>query len=218
MKISILVIIFLVSLSIKLLNSNNKKKSATVKKKMQNRIEIANSIRAIKESSYNEHTIAKLLINLLEDYHLHEDIGKKLTDVQIKDLEKQISLTLPLSYKLFLQYFGNGGTWIYADSIDTVHEFSWFSKSKDTIEVVGGNEVTQNSLLFLMTEDSNGGSWCWLTSEKNEDGEWSLAYYNRQDNKLHYKINNFTEWLKILVASKGEVIRELDVDDKLGLG
>ena len=66
-----------------------------------------------------------------------------------------------------------------------------------------------------MTEDSNGGAWCWLTSEKKEN-EWALAYYINQ--KLHFKVENFTEWLNLLTKNGYEVIRELDTEDELGLG
>jgi hypothetical protein len=88
----------------------------------------------------------------------------------------------------------------------------------NTIELVGEKEIEVNTLLSLMTEDSNGGAWVWLTSENSESGEWPLAYYSLSDKKLHYKVKNFTEWLRLLTKCKSEVIRELDVDDKLGLG
>ncbi|TXD49838.1 hypothetical protein [Polaribacter sp. IC073] len=66
-----------------------------------------------------------------------------------------------------------------------------------------------------MTEDSNGGAWCWLISEEKKDNEWALAYYI--DQKLHYKVENFTEWLNILAKDGYEVIRELDTEEELGL-
>ena len=86
------------------------------------------------------------------------------------------------------------------------------------IELVGEKEILANTLLCLMTEDSNGGAWFWLTSEASKNGEWPLAYYSLSDKKLHYKVKNFTEWLKILTKNENEVIRGLDVDEKLGLG
>ncbi len=86
------------------------------------------------------------------------------------------------------------------------------------IELVGEKQIKVDSLLCLMTEDSNGGAWCWLTSEGKDDGEWALAYYSLHDRKLYYKVKDFTEWLRLLVMSKGEVIRELDNENKLGLG
>lgn len=68
-----------------------------------------------------------------------------------------------------------------------------------------------------MTEDSNGGAWCWLTSESDEDGELALAYYDPFKEELFYKVPNFTNWLEILVREKQEIIRILDVDEVLGL-
>ena len=69
-----------------------------------------------------------------------------------------------------------------------------------------------------MTEDSNGGAWCWITTENNENGEWSLAYFNIDDKKFYYKVSNFIEWLEIATTCKEEVIRELDVEEILRLG
>ena len=73
-------------------------------------------------------------------------------------------------------------------------------------------------MLCLMTEDSNGGAWCWITTEDKENGEWSLAYYNINDEKFYYKVSSFIEWLEIATTCKEEVIRELDVEEILGLG
>ena len=69
-----------------------------------------------------------------------------------------------------------------------------------------------------MTQDSNGGAWCWITTEDNENGEWSLDYFNIGDEKFYYKVLNFIECLEIATTCKEEVIRELDVEEILGFG
>jgi len=222
MKIGVLVFIFFASLIIKYLHNENKKKSDVIKKKMQKKVQISKKIKEINESKYNMHKISRLLTTMIEESNLHVDVNPSLSDTEIIDIENKINLTLPLSYKLFLKYFGDGGTWIYANTIDSIRNRSWLSDSRnflnDTIELEDKKLIKVSTLLCLMTEDSNGGAWCWLTSIKDKNGEWPLAYYSLHDKKLHYKVTNFTEWLKILIESKGEVIRTLDVDFKLGLG
>lgn len=221
MKIGILAIVFFASLYIRFLHLENNKKSDIIKKKMQERVKIAERIKAINKSSYNKHKISRLLITMLEEFQLHDDVQPTITETELTEIEKQINLTLPLSYKLFLKYFGDGGTWIYANSIDSIRNRSWLSDYRNELNEkieLDKREIKVDSLLCLMSEDSNGGAWCWLTSEETKDGEWPLAYYSLSDKKLHYKVQNFAQWLKILINSKGEVIRELDLDYKLGLG
>ncbi|AJR03369.1 SMI1/KNR4 family protein [Siansivirga zeaxanthinifaciens] len=221
MRIEIFTIIFIASLTVRFLHFQNKKKSDIIKKKMQERVEIAKRIKAINESSYNKLKISRLLITMLEEFQFHLDVQPTLTETELIEIEKQINLSLPLSYKLFLKYFGDGGTWIYANSIDSIRNRSWLSNYRKELDEkieLDNKKIKVDSLLCLMAEDSNGGAWCWLTTEDTKDGEWPLAYYSISDKKLHYKVQNFTEWIQILVNSKEEVIKELDLDYKLGLG
>ena len=172
--------------------------------------------------STTEKQMKELIRILNADSKQHQEIGPKLTDIEIQEVERKIGLTLPESYKIFLKEFGNGAYWIYMTSLDDINRFSYLKEYRkelgNTIELVGEKEIEVSTLLSLMTEDSNGGAWVWLTSENLESGEWPLAYYSLSDKKLHYKVKNFTEWLRLLTKCKSEVIRELDVDDKLGLG
>ncbi|WP_434036415.1 SMI1/KNR4 family protein [Formosa sp. 4Alg 33] len=221
MKTGLLAIVFLTSLIIGFLQLENKKKSEVIKKKMQDRIDITKRINAINQSSYNNHKISRLLIAMLEEFQLHNDVQPVLTETELVEIEKQLYLTLPLSYTLFLKYFGDGGNWIYANSIGSIRDKSFLSdyrKDLDEEIELDNKKIKVESLLCLMPEDSNGGAWCWLTSEDTKDGEWPLAYYSISNKKLNYKVQNFTEWLQILINSKGEVIRELDFDDTLGFG
>jgi hypothetical protein len=155
---------------------------------------------------------------------LHEDVEKTVTDVEIKEIELKLGVQLPPSYKQFLKEFGNGAYWLYTvdQPVNGVHEIHWFNEYRnyvaDTIHTDGFGSFAAKTLLCLMTEDSNGGAWCWITTDDKENGEWSLAYYNINDRKLYYKVSNFIEWLEIATTCKEEVIRELDVDGRLGLG
>lgn len=164
-----------------------------------------------------------IIKELLKDTDKHENIGPKLSEVEIKKIENEINLILPNSYRIFLREFGDGAYWVYGQAIDTIsNKPFWLNSFRkdlgDVIKIEGTKEINVETLLCLMTEDSNAGAWCWLTEEENLNGEWSLAYYSMSDKQLHYKVENLTEWLKILLESKYEVISELDVEHKLGLG
>ncbi|WP_431167726.1 SMI1/KNR4 family protein [Tenacibaculum halocynthiae] len=181
-----------------------------------------NKILNSKQVSTTEKQMKELIRILNVDSKQHQEIGPKLTDNEIQEIERKIGLNLPESYKIFLKEFGNGAYWIYFNSLDDIKHFSYLKEYQkelgNTIELVGEKEIKVNTLLSLMAEDSNGGSWVWLTSENSGSGEWPLAYYSLNDKKLHYKVKNFTEWLRLLTKCKSEVIRELDIDNKLGLG
>jgi hypothetical protein len=169
--------------------------------------------------------INNIVGTLKHDIKKHKDIGQKLDSKKIAEIESKLGLTLPKSYKTFLQTFGDGAYWLYnSQPIDTLSESKNMfltNLRKDVPENVpleGDGEVPANSLVMLMSEDSNGGAWCWLTSQGKADGEWPLAYYQPFEKKLFYKVPNLTEWLRILVENKQEVIRSLDKEDKLELG
>jgi len=168
------------------------------------------------------------LISILKsDRAMHKDIVSTVSDKQIEITENELGIKLPASYKYFLKEFGNGAYWLYhvdqpINGVDKEYgEIHWLGKHRryiddgDEIPSDGFGTFKTNSLLCLITENSNGGAWCWLTNKEN--GEWPLAYYNMGD-KLYYKIPNFVEWLKIATKCKEEVIRELDTEYRLGLG
>ncbi|MBK8626589.1 MAG: SMI1/KNR4 family protein [Saprospiraceae bacterium] len=159
----------------------------------------------------NMSKIDSLITILKADMELHIDVANTATDAEIKEAELKLGVQLPSSYKTFVKEFGNGA-----------HEIHWFSEYRnfvpDTVHTDGFGSFAANTLLCLMTEDSNGGAWCWITTEHNENGEWSLAYFNIDDKKFYYKVSNFIEWLEIATTCKEEVIRELDVEEILGLG
>ena len=146
-----------------------------------------------------------------------------MTESEIQKLEGQNGVKFPLSYKTFLQEFGDGAYWLYGrQPMDSATRPFWLKalrpQTPDMIPVDGDNLVPRDSLLCLMTEDSNGGSWCWLTSEPDADGEWPLAYYEQFEGKLFYKVATFADWLNILINNRSEVIRVLDEEGKLDLG
>ncbi len=172
-----------------------------------------NSIDSINIASKIELETMDLIIQLTDDYEKHQKIGSKLSDKKINELEAKIELDLPTSYKLFLKYFGDGARKVYGNSINKVTQANWLPEIRKNIQEkieINNEKVNTNSLWCLISKDSNGGAWCWLTSEGNENGEWPLVYYSAQDKKLHHKISNFTEWLKIIVKNKSEIISSLN--------
>jgi len=219
MKIILLIIFGVLTFLLSFLLDKNKTKSAEIRKKMLSRINEVRRIEVFKNSIDVNHPISNSIINLLENFNEHNRVGEQLSQREIEIIEEKIQLKLPKSYKIFLKYFGDGGYWVYCQSIDSIQNFSrlsYFRKYLGKTIKLDGVKIDVSSLLCLMTEDSNGGAWCWLTDEKTEKNEWPLAYY--KDNELHYKVENFTEWLKILTDTQLEVIMTLDIDNKLGLG
>ncbi len=180
-------------------------------------------------NSNNEFNYMDSLILILKsDSAFHKEVERPITDEEIILTETELGIKLPPSYKHFLKEFGNGAYWLYNvdQPINGINKeygnIHWLGEHRnyldDTIESDGFGTFETKKLLCLMTENSNGGAWVWITTENNNDGEWPLAYYNISDRKLYYKISNFVEWLKIATKSKKEVIRQLDKEFRLGLG
>ena len=214
-----LIILGIISFGVSLLVKKNKNEASETRKRMLKKVEHVKNIEKFKNSSDFKHPISNAIINLLENFDVHDKVGKKLNDEEIKSIENKLQLKLPASYKIFLKYFGDGGYWVFSQGIDTIQNYSYLRDYNQSLEeTIQLEEQTLpvDSLLCLMTEDSNGGAWCWLTSEEKKENEWALAYYINQ--KLHFKVENFTEWLNLLTKNGYEVIRELDTEDELGLG
>ena len=169
------------------------------------------------------------LISILRsDSKMHKDVESPITDKEIGITETQLEIKLPPSYKYFLKEFGNGAYWLYHvdQPINGINKeygkIHWLGEYRNylgaTIESDGFGTFETKKFLCLMSENSNGGAWVWITTENKDDGEWPLAYYSINDRKLYYRVSNFIEWLKIATKSKEEVIRQLDVEYRLELG
>lgn len=169
-------------------------------------------------------SLGRVLAILNRDHWSHMKIGDKLTNWEIDEIEESINKKLPESYKRFLKEFGDGSYWSYSieQGIDSAKDIESFAKRRssiklETLESDGFGSFKTESLLCLMCWNSNQGAWLWLSSENNDTGEWPIAYYSPHDERLHYKIPNFTRWLELLSSYKGELIRELDTEGKLRL-
>lgn len=216
-----LLLLGIFSLGVSLLINKNKKRLEETKKKMLDRVKQVKNIETFKTSLDFQHPISSSILTLLENLNVHEELGQKLNKDEINSIENELNFKLPESYKIFLRYFADGGSWVFCQNIDSIQNYSWlrdYRKDLNKTILLNGENINVDSLLCLMSEDYNGGAWCWLTSEEKNNNEWSLAYYSLSDQKLYYKVKNFTEWLKILTKDEYEVIRVLDIDEKLGLG
>lgn len=183
-----------------------------------------------RETISEKSDLQTLIKQMQKDSNRHTRVGEKLTQAEIEQIEGKLGLTISPSYAVFLQEFGDGAYWLYeSQPIDALRTPLWFvdahPKVANTLMTENGEQIATKDLLCLMTEDANGGSWCWITSEKNTDNELPLVYYGFSseegplaDGGLFYKLPNFVDWLDILVKEQQEVIRALDKEDKLSLG
>ena len=169
--------------------------------------------------------IVELIAQLKVREHRHEKVGKTLTEEEITTFESRTGFRICPSYRVFLKEFGNGATALYrTQGIDSYEPPSGPMKeyryraatAPGLVSVDGGQPIPRESLFTLMTQDSNGGAWLWLTSQPDVNGEYPLTYL--MADTLFCKVVNFTEWLRTLVMNEEEVIRVLDKDDKCGLG
>ncbi len=196
--------------------SHATKKSVAEKLQMVKRAK--DKIDAIKLDTQVKDNVMEQIITLLDDYENHQQVGKKLSQVDIQSIEERLNLIFPKSYVTFLEYFGNGGA-IYNNTIVDINKPYFLShhikNSNKKVVDEFGDEFNANSLLCLTKEDTNKGIWCWMTNETKNNGEWPLVYFNNSDQTLYYKINNFSKWLNVALESKKEVIKNIDPKNSL---
>ncbi len=165
-------------------------------------------------------TISAVVTRLHADRDKHEDVGPCLKKSEIQRIERRLDVSLSPSYATFLTEFGDGAYWLYgAQAVDHAHHVDWLPKNRPNVPArvtYQGSYVASCRLYCLMTEDSNGGAWCWLPDFTDENGEQPLGYYD-SDRTVHFRVN-FVDWLNLLVEHKDEVVRRLDKDGALGLG
>src|SRR5690606_2801215 len=79
---------------------------------------------------------------------------------------------------------------------------------------ISDNKNILLSELVPFSLDHNGNAWCFIGDQLIK-GEYRVGYLNRENYQLYGVLANFTEWIKILINYKEEVIRQLYVDDFL---
>ncbi|SNR16399.1 SMI1/KNR4 family protein [Tenacibaculum jejuense] len=187
--------------------SNAEKKNVAEKLQMVKRVR--DQIDSVTLDSKTEDDTMEQIIKLLDDYEKHQKIGGKLTHFDIQEIEQRLDLIFPQSYVTFLEYFGNGGS-IYDNKILNVKKPLFLSEYLENtdrkVEDEDGLQINTNSILCLTSEDSKKGVWCWLTEDdSNNTGEWPIAYFNKEEKKLYYGVNNFNEWLDLLLTQRSEI-------------
>ena len=167
-----------------------------------------------------EKDIHILVAQLLKDRAQHSEVGNTLSDIELQEFTSKSGFDVPPSFSVFLREFGDGAYWLYdTQPVDSTTNSIWLKDSRPKLpSFIPLDEETQipaTSLFCLMTEDSNGGAWCWLTGQRDENKETPLVYYDPDSGNLCYKVQTFVDWLYILVSEKEEVIRVLDSDTGL---
>ena len=194
--------------------SNAEKKNVAEKLQMVKRVR--DQIDSVTLDTKTEDNTMEQVIKLLDDYEKHQKIGRKLTHFDIQEVEQRLDLIFPQSYVTFLEYFGNGGS-IYNNNILSVKEplfLSEYLKNTDRkVEDEDGFQINTNSVLCLTSEDSKKGIWCWLTeNDANNSGEWPIAYFNNNEKKLYYGVDNFNQWLDLLLTHRSEIATVMSND------
>ena len=101
---------------------------------MLKKVDQAKNIERFKNSLDFKHPISNSIVNLLENMDVHDRVGEKLNEEEIKSIEKKINFKLPESYKIFLKYFGDGGYWIFSQAIDSIQNYSFLKDYNESLK------------------------------------------------------------------------------------
>lgn len=153
------------------------------------------------------------------------------SDAELAQTEDAIGRPLPPSFKRFVTEFSNGAYLLGVQEVSAVGEGNrqigpiqdliGFAGESGDLEVDGGGSVRAVDLVPYSL-DSNGNAWCFLTGDQGPDGEYAVAYFAADNEKLYGRLKGFEDWLQRLSETEDEVIRSLYGDDtlygELGLG
>jgi len=168
--------------------------------------------------------IEELLIRL-EREGTHETYPPA-SAAELEHTEQVIGVPLPASYRAFVSRFSNGAYVFEVQEVSAVGPgneqiapIEPFAAGGDVIESPAGPLPAETLVPFSL--DSNGNSWCFLTSLPDPGGEYPVAYFDAEGSRLVAQLAGFEEWLTILTDKRDEVIRVLDGGryvDELNLG
>ena len=151
----------------------------------------------------------------------------------VEATEQAIGRRLPPSFRTFVTAFSNGAYLFMLQEVLAVGAGNpQIGAVQDVLSVVSaapdadvpldsGGQVT-GATLVPFSLDHNGNCWCFLTGEEVPDGEYPVAYFDAEHEKLYGRLPGFSAWLTKLADEQDEVIRTLyDEDvlyDEMGLG
>ncbi len=151
------------------------------------------------------------------------------TERDLEQTQAALGRPLPPSFRTFLTRFSNGAYLFQIQEVSAVgagnaqvnaiqdalpHVISAAPETEVALDS-GGTVLVASLVPFSL--DHNGNCWCFLTSLEEPNGEYPVAYYDDEHEKLYGKLAGFEAWLTRLVDAepRDEVIRTLYDDDVL---
>ena len=137
-----------------------------------------------------------------------EQKKEALTDKQIKDLEVQLNIKLPPSYKKFLKC--TGGFWAFDGAVQLdgqhpfIHKFKPYNQyteqQKNTIDRKGGTWPPPSHGMLCFAEffmEADGDQVLFDIKQRNECGEYPVYYYAHEDHPptIRKIADSFEQWL-----------------------
>jgi hypothetical protein len=173
------------------------------------------------------------LVAKLRDEGTHE-VYPRATEDDLLVTEHEIGRPLPPSFREFTREFSNGAYLFLIQEVSAVGagnpQIGAIQNSRPAVvraaaealvAVEDGGPVRAGDLVPFSL-DSNGNCWCFLAAQDATNGEYAVAYYASDNEKLYGMLPGFEVWLGRLIEHQDEVIRTLYSDamilDELGLG
>lgn len=174
-----------------------------------------------------------LIKSLVKEKELHEtyEVASK---EDIEKTENDLNCKLPKSYCDFVLRFSNGAFLYMIQEVSAVGDGNkqilpmqrlslQRMTSVETHEMINIREGGSVSIdhLIPFSLDHNGNAWCFIVNQMIDE-EYIVAYFDSHNPKLYGTMDNFNEWLNVLINNREEVIRTLYDDNvismELGLG
>lgn len=166
------------------------------------------------------------LLNLLYKENEAHELYEQANREQIERTERELNFELPVSYREFVSKLSNGAYLYGVQEVSSVgdgnhqiypiqHLYKQLNIAAPFQKVtISDNKDILLSELVPFSLDHNGNAWCFIGDQLIK-GEYRVGYLNRENYQLYGVLANFTEWIKILINYKEEVIRQLYDDDFL---
>jgi hypothetical protein len=156
------------------------------------------------------------------------------TEDDLLATEQSLGRPLPPSFRAFQRGFSNGAYLFMVQEVSSVGVGNpqigaiqnvlpnVIEASPETDVALDSGGTVKAAALVPFSLDHNGNSWCFLTSEGAPDGEYPVAYYDADHEKLYGRLSGFRAWLEALAGAQDEVIRTLydseTLEGEMGLG
>lgn len=174
-----------------------------------------------------------LINSLVKEKESHETYEVALKE-DIEKTENGLNCKLPKSYCDFVSHFSNGAFLYMIQEVSAVGDGNkqimpmqrlslqrmTIVETQEMINIKEGGSVNVDHLIPFSL-DHNGNAWCFIVNQMIDE-EYKVAYFDSHNPKLYGMMDNFNEWLKVLINNREEVIRTIYDDNvismELGLG